>query len=47
MTVWGQSRDLVYDVCGLLRRPLCDLFGSVIACLKVTCLDVNVCSLTC
>ena len=47
MTVWSQFCDLICVVYGLLRRPLCDLLGSVIACLRVTCLDVNVCALTC
>ena len=32
---------------GLLRGPLCDLFECVISWLRVTCLDVNVCALTC
>ena len=47
MTVCGRFRDPICDVCCLLRRPLGDLFGSVIACLRVTCLNVNVCALTC
>ena len=29
--VWGRSCGLVYYYCGLLRGPLCDLFGCVSA----------------
>ena len=36
-----------FDYCGLLQGPLCDLFECVIAWLRVTCLDVNVCALIC
>ena len=34
VTIWGWFRDLICDVCGMLRRPLCDSFGSVIVCLS-------------
>ena len=45
--IWGQSRGLVSDCCGLLLGPLCYLFEYVIGWLRVTCLDVIVCALTC
>ena len=31
----------------VVSRPLCDLFDCVISWLRVKCLDVNVCALTC
>ena len=45
--VCGWSRGPICDCCGLLQEPLYDLFEYVVACLRVTCLDVNVCALTC
>ena len=45
--VWGRSHGPICDCCGLLRGPLCDLFEYVIAFLRVTCLDVNMCVLVC
>ena len=45
--ILGSSHGLVCDCCGFLRGSLCDLFECVIAWQRVTCLDVNVCALTC